>query len=413
MTAPRLTRTTFLILVALSCAITGTAEPRTHSRDAETTPAIPGMAAQTIVESDSPRGVDLVLSDEPLLRVGMLDGPDEYLFGNVSSAIRLEDGSVVVADEQSREVRMFDAGGRHVWTSGREGDGPGEYRGLALLRGCPEAAITVYDRRLRRITELDSDGSVADTRALREAGGPGPLGAPPACAPDGNVVFVDWLDSEAEEALAVGEYRWETALSWERDGGVTTLRSGIPGTELYHHGGGISGPVTWGKDIAFAVTASGVWYGSADDYQLEHVDWTGRITRVARWNGPDLEVTREHLNRHLDSYLARYETAEERRSFERDRWPEIRDELPERFPAYASKGLLPLPDGSVLVVPYSWRDPGADEFQLLGPDGTWLHRLTIPAGRTLVDAGPGWVLLLEEGEFDEQSVAVYTLVEGS
>ena len=164
--------------------------------------------------------------------------------------------------------------------------------------------------------------------------------------------------------------------------------------------------------MVFAVTASGVWYGSADDYQLEHVDWTGRVTRVARWNGPDLDVTDEHLNRYRDSYLARYETADERQSFERERWPEIRDDLPERFPAYASRGLLPLPDGSVLVVPYSWRDLGADEFHLLGPDGTWLHRLTIPAGRTLVDAGRGWVLLLEEGEFDEQSVAVYTLLEG-
>lgn len=211
----------------------------------------------------------------------------------------------------------------------------------------------------------------------------------------------------------MGEFRWEMSLSREQDGSLATLRSGIPGTELYHHGGGISGPVTWGKDMAFAVTATGVWYGSADDYQLEHVDWTGRVTRVARWNGPDLEVTREHLNRYRDSQLARYETAEERQTFERERWPEIRDGLPARLPAYASKGVLPLPDGSVWVVPHPWRDNAADELHLLGPDGSWLHRLTIPTGRTLFDAGPGWVLIVEAGEFDVQSVAVYELVEGS
>ena len=390
MTAPRLARATFLALIALNCGITDT--------------------AQTIVESDAPREANLVLSDEPLLRIGMLDGPDEYMFGNISGAIRLEDGSVVVADEQSREVRRFDADGGHVWTSGREGEGPGEYRGLWLLRGCPGAAVTVYDWRLRRITELDSDGSVVNTRALRGADGPGPYGAP-ACSPDGDLVVTDWPDSE--ENLAVGPFRWEMSLSREQDGSLATLRSGIPGTELYHHGGGISGPVTWGKDLAFAVTATGVWYGSADDYQLEHVDWTGRVTRVARWNGPDLVVTREHLNRYRDSQLARYETADERQTFERERWPEIRDGLPERFPAYASKGVLPLTDGSVLVVPHPWRDLGADELHLLGPDGTWLHRLTIPAGRTLFDAGPGWVLLLEAGEFDEQSAALYELVDGS
>ena len=41
----------------------------------------------------------------------MLDGPMEYIFGNVTGAIRLEDGSVVIADEQSYNVRRYDASG--------------------------------------------------------------------------------------------------------------------------------------------------------------------------------------------------------------------------------------------------------------------------------------------------------------
>ena len=391
-TATRLATATLLAVVALTCDITN-------------------AVAQTIVESESPREVDLVLADEPLLRIGVLDGPTEYMFGNITNAVRLGDGSVVVADDQSHEVRMYDAGGRHLWTTGREGEGPGDYEGLWLTRGCSGAAVTVYDGQLKRITELDSDGRVVGTRTLRGAGGPGPYGAP-ACSPGGGLVFTDW--PEPEEALAVGEIRWDVSLSWERDYGVAILRSGIPGRELYHYGGGgVVAPLTWGRDLAFAVTATGVWYGSADDYELEHVDWTGRVTRIARWSGPDLEVTREHLDRYRDSHLARYETDEERRSFERDRWPEIRDDLPERFPAYAHapRGLFSLPDGSVWVVPHSWRDLGdRAEFHLSGPDGTWLHRLMIPSGRTLLDAGPGWVMLREAGEFDEQSVAVYELV---
>ncbi len=387
-------------------------EGETTESRAETAPAITQLAPQTIVESDSPGRADLVLADEPLVRVGLLDGPDEFLFGNITGAVRLEDGSVVIADESIPEVRMFDAGGRHVWTSGRDGEGPGEYKGLWLLRGCLGATITAYDWQLYRITELDSDGVVTDTRGFD---GAGPYGVP-ACSPDGDVVFTAWPDTEWELTQAKGtRYRWEMSLTRERDDNVMTLRSGIPGTERYIYSEyGASMPVTWGRDMAFAVTVTGVWYGSADDYELEHVDWNGGITRVARWNGPDLEVTREHLNRYRDAYLARYETAEERRSFERETWPEIRDGLSESFPAYVSGGLLPLPDGSVWVVPHAWRDLGGRaEFHLLGPDGTWLHRLMIPSGRTLLDAGPGWVLLLERGEFDEQSVAVYELVEGS
>lgn len=387
--------------------------PWYEDREHETAPAIVRIVPQqAIVESDSPREADLVLADEPLVRVGLLDGPDEYLFSNIEGGVRLEDGSIVVADEQSYEIRMFDARGRHVWTSGRQGQGPGEYGGVRLLRGCPGIAIAVFDWHLDRITRLDRDGNVIDTRALAGTGVQ-PYGSP-TCSPDEDLVFVGWPDSEWDvlQRAAVGEtYRWEMAVSWERDDSVVTLAEGIPGTERRRYGGG-SGPATWGRSLAFAVAPTGVWYGSADDYELEHVDWTGRITRIARWAGPDLEVTSAHLDRYLSAYLARYDTPAERRSFERESWPGIRDDLPDRFPAYESDGLLALPDGSVWVTTYTRWAP-RKELNLLDPDGLWIRRAAIPARSTLLDAGVDWVLLLERGEFDEQSVAVYELVEGS
>ena len=397
MAAPPLTLTTLFALLVLACDITDVA-------------AI--VVPQTIVETDSPREAELVLADEPLVRVGSLDDPDEYLFSNIEGGIRLEDGSIVVADEQSYEIRMFDARGRHVWTSGRWGEGPGEYGGVRLLRGCPGTAITVFDWKLDRITRLDRDGNVIDTRALAETGVQ-PYGSP-TCSPDGNLVFLPWPDEEwgIEQRIGDGEaYRWNMTLSWERDDGVVALAQGIPGTERRVHGH-TTGPANWGRSLAFAAAPTGVWYGSADDYELEHVDWTGRITRVARWAGPTLEVTGGHRDRFLSAYVARYDTPAERRRFERERWPGIRDDLPDRFPAYESDGLLTLPDGSVWVTVYGWATPQR-ELHLLGPDGLWLRGVTIPARSTLLDAGVDWVLLLERGEFDEQSVAVYELVEGS
>lgn len=197
-------------------------------------------------------------------------------------------------------------------------------------------------------------------------------------------------------------------LSWARGDSKVTLRSGIPGTQRTRFSRS-DGPRTWGRSMVFAVAPTGVWYGSANDYELEHVDWTGRVTRVARWAGPDLTVTREHENRYLNAYLARYDEPGERRRFERDRWPGIRDGLPERFPAY--EAFLSLPDGSVWVTTHTWR-AARKELHLLDADGVWIRRLTIPAGSSLLDAGPDWVLLLERGEFDDHSVALYELVEG-
>ena len=361
------------------------------------------LAAQTVVESEAPRDPDLVLADEPLVRIGLIDGPLEYLFGNVTAAIRLEDGSIVVADEQSYEVRRYDSTGQHMWTSGREGEGPGEYGGLRLLRGCPGAAITVFDWNLDRITGLGVDGNVVDTRPLN-AIGVHPYGTP-ACSPDGHLVFTPW--PELDPDVAAGEHhRWKMALIRARGDGKDTLRSGIPGTERTRSGGD-DGPRTWGRTMVFAVVPTGVWYGAADDYELEHVDWTAQVTRIARWAGPDLRITRERVNIFQDAWLARYDDAESRRRFEKERWPGIRDGLPERFPAYDA--LLPLADGSVWVKTHDWRARDA-ELHLLEADGMWIQRLTIPSGSTLLDAGRDWVLLRQRGELDEHIVAVYQLV---
>jgi len=160
--------------------------------------------------------------------------------------------------------------------------------------------------------------------------------------------------------------------------------------------------------MVFAVAPTGVWYGSADNYELEHVDWTGGVTRIAHWAGPDLTVTRERLDRYRDAWLARYDEPEDRRRFERQRWPDIRDGLPEQFPAY--EALLTLPDGSMWVTTYGWRS-SEQEMHLLDADGVWIRRLTMPTDSTVLDAGPDWVLLGRRGELDVPTVAVYRLVE--
>lgn len=364
-------------------------------------------AAQAVVESPAPRQPDLVLANEPMMQIGMFDGPPEYIFGEVTGAMRLEDGSVVVADEQAYEVRRYDAEGNHVWTSGQEGEGPGEFGGVRLLRNCPGAQITVFDWHLDRITELDTDGNVAGVRSIGMEGA-NPYGRP-ACGSEGELIFTPWPDLRPLlENLDVGEnFRWTMSLSLQQPDTTVALYSGIPGTERTFYGGGTM-PRIWGRTLVFAVAPAGVWFGSADDYELQQVNWTGRVRRIARWEGPNLDVTRGHVGRYLDARLARYSDAEEREHFERSRWPDIREGLPDRFPAYDA--LLSMPDGSVWVTTHSWLAP-ARELHLLDSSGNWVRRLTIPADAVLMDAGLDWVLLLQQDESDAPTVALYRLTE--
>ena len=370
------------------------------------------LGAQEVVESAAPRDPDLTIVEEPLVRIGILDGPLEYIFGDVTGAVRLDDGSIVVADEQSHNVRRYDAAGRHLWTSGREGDGPGEYRGLRLLRDCPGAAITVFDWVLDRITEMDSGGNVVDMRSLNSAG-VNPYGEP-ACSADGRLVFTPWPeDRRSVLDRAVGEsWRWRMSLRYALGDGATVLRSGIPGAERTRISEGSVLPSYWGRSMVFAPGGTGVWYGTADNYELEHLDWTGRVTRIARWAGPDLAVTEEQVDRYRDYLMGldRYADPEGRRRFELEVWPRRREYLPDRFPAY--EALLALPDGGLWVRTHPWHAPG-EELHLLDRNGAWLRRLKMPSGSVLLDAGPDWVLISQRNEFDVPTVAVYELVEAA
>lgn len=61
--------------------------------------------------------------------VGVLDGPDEQIFGIVRGVTVGADGTIYVLDAQVPAVRVFDADGGYVGTLGRRGGGPGELSG--------------------------------------------------------------------------------------------------------------------------------------------------------------------------------------------------------------------------------------------------------------------------------------------
>ncbi len=233
----------------------------------------------------------------------------------------------------------------------------------------------------------------------------------PLCAPGGRLVYTPWPDDMGEsyeEGLAEGDlYRWRTALEAFEGDSVVTLRSGIPGAERFFIEAGASGPRRWGRDMVFAAAGAGVWYGTADDYELEQLDWTGQVIRVARWAGPDLTVTDDRVDSYRDGWLARYDDLGARRNFEREVWPDIREQLPERFPAY--EALIALPDGAFWVKTHAWLAPG-EELHLLDANGVWLRRLTLPSA-VVLDAGRDWVLLRQRDELGVQIVALYDLVE--
>jgi hypothetical protein len=103
------------------------------------------------------------VSLSPVVRIGSLDGAEEYTFGRVAGVALATDGSIIVLDQQARAVRVYDAEGRHVRSFGRAGGGPGELEqpsGLALL---PDGRVLVSDPSNARVNVFSADGEPVDS----------------------------------------------------------------------------------------------------------------------------------------------------------------------------------------------------------------------------------------------------------
>ncbi len=87
------------------------------------------------------------MSDEPILDIGVLEGDRFYQFDQIVGGKRLSDGRIAVANAGSLELRYYDAEGKHLFSTGREGGGPGEFGGMMSL-GTPTALPWETLRRL-------------------------------------------------------------------------------------------------------------------------------------------------------------------------------------------------------------------------------------------------------------------------
>lgn len=135
-------------------------------------------AGVTIVENRGPRweqGEAWQLSSSPELVIGEVftDNP-AFEFSRVNGLTRLSNGGIVVLDGQTSQLRFFDAGGRHLFTRGGRGGGPGEFSYASRMMRLSGDTLLIEDSPL--VTVLySSDGqflqrNAIDILRLRELG---------------------------------------------------------------------------------------------------------------------------------------------------------------------------------------------------------------------------------------------------
>lgn len=112
-----------------------------------------------VLQGQSDQGAGWRVGPEPELVIG--DG--EHFMHWLAQVIRRDDGALLVADGGLLNVRSFSREGDLLWTTGRDGEGPGEFRAISGMWLGSDTEIGIWDGELRRVTYLSMDGTVQQT----------------------------------------------------------------------------------------------------------------------------------------------------------------------------------------------------------------------------------------------------------
>lgn len=335
---------------------------------------------------------------EPSRRIGVALGDPDYELDEVMGAVRLRDGSIVVGEMRTQEIRFFAPDGRLARRQGRDGEGPGEYRQVRFLLSCGADRIWVYDTALRRLTVLGSDGAVHAIHA-----GPTPDGTSGPydleCDDRGRFIAASWAQGAHEAIMSgrSGPFRG-TQLVVLTDG-TGTVRDTVgvfPSGERYlflrpDGSPGGTGPRRLGPETHVAIGRSRAFVGDAATPQV--YVYEGRTLDTIPLPVEAPEVSPGDLDRLLEARLAEASDEAARR---RIRQWQAEYDYPDRYPHYSDLKV----DQAGLLWVREYPRPGEVEVDWLvvHPAGGPVARVRLPVGLQVTQIGGDYVLGILEVE---------------
>lgn len=358
-------------------------------------------------EAEHPGVGQWMVDTEPRLVLGDPLDDDQALY-DVTAALRVSDGSIVVANDGSKELLAFDSTGLRRWRVGREGQGPGEFGRVADLALLGDT-ILVWDSRNGRLARLSTDGRILGTVSFQQ---------PP------DIPLTRFFMSGVLGDSAVVLYRlsfpipnpgpaglvWDSApnLLYGLQGEILDTM-GFGGQEQFRDPAEESHPFLWTRRSARA-TGGGYFYtGNGEAWRIERYSGDGAVEVITL----PLEresVTGPELQAFVDRELGRVPKewpeglrAEARRYWEGARAPEVK-------PAY---GAMVVDDLGYLWVGEfrhlrEYALPGPRTWQVLDPEGRWVAEAELP-DMEVHQIGRDHVLGWRLGPMDVEQVVLYRL----
>ena len=348
------------------------------------------------------------LGDQPTLRIGVLEGDPAYEFYEIAGAWRLSDGRIAIAESGASEIRLYDSQGRHLSSTGKEGQGPGEFGSITSLSATPLDTMVVLDSRNRRVSYVDPSGTFKRSVPLHFLADMG--GFPTHAAPfDDGTLLIVVRTYFGPGGLGTGLTRDEIVyVRCDANGALMDTLAVRPGTEMYSAVQGenrMGGVRPFGLSSQYATHLDGFFHGSGDRYEIEDFTKEGDLRRSLRRPVANMEVT----NADVEGYKReRIENAEDHMQRQINAALVEAIPFPESFPAYRS--LVVDAEGNLWVGVS--RKPGDDQprWTVFDRTGRMLGEVRTPEGFSIFQIGEDFVLGRWADEFDIQHVLMYELL---
>ena len=94
------------------------------------------------------------------LSIGVADGAEEYMLGDIADLAIARDGSIYALDRQVPAIRYYDAKGKFIRTIGRRGEGPGEFRSSSGIALAHDGRLLLWDTGNWRINVYSPTGDI-------------------------------------------------------------------------------------------------------------------------------------------------------------------------------------------------------------------------------------------------------------
>ncbi len=370
----------FLMLVLASAgagACGGDALSRSARADADT--------ASWTLEPPSVRVGESVQAGQELDRVygGLLRG----------------DGTLLIGNSGTSELRLYDARGQLRSTAGRRGAGPGEFGSINWMARLRGDSVVAFDLRNQRFSVWTPAGAFA--RSFTSLAPPGPV-RPIGVFNDGSLLIA--VEGRYDPRRGPGVVRDSMrVLRIDPSGAVLRTFGDFPGSEwlVYEHPASFGATrLPFGRSGHLAVAGDHFVYGSSESGQLAVYDPEGREVRRVR-----LELPRRSLPRNaVPAFLSEIDDGPERTALARF----YEQQPPENAPAFDA--LHGDRDGNFWLRLSAL--PGADSVKWLvvTPGGQLVGSTRLHTSAHLLDVREKSLLLRESDVDGVQRVSVRRVV---